>query len=173
MMQMRARGFAMRDQFPDALKGIKTIEELRDYPGETIEGNTQAAPAVEEKKEDVIGQSGGSAYYKLYKSNGWTAEESRAFLRDNLQIGEPHNKKDSRDIPKAEWTEDLKTGGRAFRWASTNAEVYRAAQKLFNDLGFTKDETEKFCADHNSDWTTIMNDLKVELERRNKQESGE
>jgi hypothetical protein len=32
MLQMRARGFASRDAFPDKLKGIKTVEELRDYP---------------------------------------------------------------------------------------------------------------------------------------------
>lgn len=34
MLQMRARAFACRDLFADALKGIKSIEELRDYPAE-------------------------------------------------------------------------------------------------------------------------------------------
>ena len=34
MLQMRARAFAARDLFADALKGIKSIEELRDYPDE-------------------------------------------------------------------------------------------------------------------------------------------
>jgi len=29
---MRARGFALRDKFPDALKGLITAEEARDYP---------------------------------------------------------------------------------------------------------------------------------------------
>jgi hypothetical protein len=32
MMQMRARGFALRDAFPDVLKGLITIEEAQDYP---------------------------------------------------------------------------------------------------------------------------------------------
>jgi len=32
MLQMRAFAFAARDLFADALKGIKSIEELRDYP---------------------------------------------------------------------------------------------------------------------------------------------
>ena len=32
MLQMRARGFAVRDSFPDALKGLITAEEARDYP---------------------------------------------------------------------------------------------------------------------------------------------
>jgi CBS domain-containing protein len=32
MLQMRARGFALRDQFADALRGIITEHEARDYP---------------------------------------------------------------------------------------------------------------------------------------------
>lgn len=34
MMQMRARGFALRDAFPDVLKGLITVEEAQDYPDE-------------------------------------------------------------------------------------------------------------------------------------------
>ena len=34
MMQMRARGFALRDAFPDALKGLITVEEAQDFPPE-------------------------------------------------------------------------------------------------------------------------------------------
>tara|TARA_B100002019_G_scaffold291488_1_gene311777 strand:- start:942 stop:1955 length:1014 start_codon:yes stop_codon:yes gene_type:complete len=32
MMQLRARGFAIRDAFPDAVKGMITAEEAMDYP---------------------------------------------------------------------------------------------------------------------------------------------
>lgn len=32
MMQMRARGFALRDAFPDILRGLITAEEAQDYP---------------------------------------------------------------------------------------------------------------------------------------------
>lgn len=34
MLQMRARGFAIRDVFSDALKGLITVEEAQDYPNE-------------------------------------------------------------------------------------------------------------------------------------------
>ena len=34
MLQMRARGFALRDAFPDVLKGLITVEEANDYPDE-------------------------------------------------------------------------------------------------------------------------------------------
>lgn len=35
MLRYRALGFGLRDEFPDVLKGIKTIEELQDYPAST------------------------------------------------------------------------------------------------------------------------------------------
>lgn len=52
MLQMRAFAFAARDLFADALKGIKSIEEVRDYPeGERIERDitptSTAAPAAQ------------------------------------------------------------------------------------------------------------------------------
>lgn len=54
MLQMRARGFALRDAFPDALRGVISAEEARDIPAERDMGAAdvvsprpapQAAPA--------------------------------------------------------------------------------------------------------------------------------
>jgi hypothetical protein len=45
MLQMRARAFAARDLFADALKGIKSVEELRDYPDEREERDITPRPA--------------------------------------------------------------------------------------------------------------------------------
>ena len=43
MLQMRARGFALRDAFPDVLRGLISAEEAEDIPtGKTIEGTTDA-----------------------------------------------------------------------------------------------------------------------------------
>ena len=36
MLQMRARGFALRDAFPDVLKGLVTAEEAQDYPTQNV-----------------------------------------------------------------------------------------------------------------------------------------
>ena len=45
MLQMRAFAFAARDLFADALKGIKSTEELRDYPDEPrVERDITPAP---------------------------------------------------------------------------------------------------------------------------------
>lgn len=40
MLQMRARGFALRDAFPDVLRGLISAEEARDIPSETFRGTT-------------------------------------------------------------------------------------------------------------------------------------
>lgn len=40
MLQMRARGFALRDAFPDVLKGLITAEEAQDYPQEAAKDIT-------------------------------------------------------------------------------------------------------------------------------------
>lgn len=48
MLQMRARGFALRDAFPDVLKGLITAEEAQDYPSDEprkIRDITPAKPA--------------------------------------------------------------------------------------------------------------------------------
>jgi hypothetical protein len=44
MMQMRARGFALRDAFPDVLKGLITVEEAQDYPDEAKPANVVSLP---------------------------------------------------------------------------------------------------------------------------------
>lgn len=42
MLQLRARGFALRDQFPDVLQGLILAEEAQDYPIENV--TPQPAP---------------------------------------------------------------------------------------------------------------------------------
>lgn len=46
MLQMRARGFALRDQFPDVLKGLISSDEAEDYPEEVqrVEKNITPIP---------------------------------------------------------------------------------------------------------------------------------
>jgi hypothetical protein len=51
MLQMRARGFALRDAFPDVLKGLISGEEAQDIPFETT-GLTPTQPAAEPTQRD-------------------------------------------------------------------------------------------------------------------------
>jgi hypothetical protein len=49
MLQLRARGFALRDAFPDVLKGLVTAEEAQDYPASQV----TAEPVVVRTKVDT------------------------------------------------------------------------------------------------------------------------
>ena len=46
MLQMRARGFALRDVFPDVLSGLITAEEAQDYPTEAPASPTKTDAAA-------------------------------------------------------------------------------------------------------------------------------
>jgi hypothetical protein len=60
---MRARGFALRDAFPDVLKGLITVEEAQDYPDDTAAPQApqikhtnplDAIPSVSDSKVEVL-----------------------------------------------------------------------------------------------------------------------
>lgn len=56
MMQMRARGFALRDAFPDALRGLLSAEEAQDIPPDDFKGPTITVtpePTPEKKNRTV------------------------------------------------------------------------------------------------------------------------
>lgn len=64
MLQMRARGFALRDAFPDALRGVVSAEEARDTPAERDMGAAEvvssrpAQPAaLPEYPQDAFAQN--------------------------------------------------------------------------------------------------------------------
>lgn len=46
MLQLRARGFALRDAFPDVLKGLVTAEEAQDYPQPEAAKEAAKTPTV-------------------------------------------------------------------------------------------------------------------------------
>lgn len=172
MLQWRARSWAMRDQFPDSLKGMVIFEEAQDYPGITIEGQQPSAPstpavAAEQKlaAEETIGQSGGSEFYKRYRASGWTPEESKKFLADTFQIGPPHNDKNSKDIPASKKEQ-------ALAWASSPSPIKVAVDEAFGVLGFTQDERVAFFALH-KDFKTVHEALLAEAQKRDAAERGE
>lgn len=55
MLQMRARGFALRNQFADALLGLITAEEARDYPIDTHTGepSVSTTQSIEHKPSEL------------------------------------------------------------------------------------------------------------------------
>ena len=68
MLQLRARGFALRDAFPDVLKGLVTAEEAQDYPTPEpakepvvvrpkFDTVVKAKPAATPVPEDAVGKA--------------------------------------------------------------------------------------------------------------------
>jgi hypothetical protein len=68
MLQLRARGFALRNAFADALRGLVTAEEAQDYPTPEpakepvvvrpkFDAKEKSKPAVTQVPEDVVGKA--------------------------------------------------------------------------------------------------------------------
>jgi len=54
MLQMRARGFALRDAFPDVLKGLVTAEEAQDYQTHNVAETPRQPVEIRPKFDGVI-----------------------------------------------------------------------------------------------------------------------
>lgn len=76
MLTMRARGFALRDKFADALRGMISREEAQDWPGQTIEATT--TPVVEDPESQVREQCD-----KLMVAAGMNQAQRAAKLSQN------------------------------------------------------------------------------------------
>ncbi len=167
MMQMRARSFAMRDQFPDALKGIVTAEEAQDYTGgPTIDSaslpKADPTPApTAAAAEPTIGKEKATAWYKTYRSSGHTPDDSKAYLKAEFGIEAPRN---SADIP-------VSGEAKAFEWANTKAPVRLKVDELFEYLGWTHEECVAFVNEHKADWVKIAELAVAELDKRNAEET--
>ena len=81
MLQMRARGFALRDAFPDALRGVVSAEEARDTPterdmgaAEVVSSRTAAPAALPDYSQDAFAKNLG-AWSAAIQGGKLTAEE--------------------------------------------------------------------------------------------------
>lgn len=92
MLQMRARGFVLRDKFPDALKGLSIREEVLDY--EMVDGNM--VQPIQEKKSDRLSDR---LIEKLKKSQFYEEKEA-------TEIIESVDVEDSLDLTSSEINEN-------------------------------------------------------------------
>ena len=90
MLQQRARGFALRDAFPDLLRGLKTVEELRDYPDQAEQMPSTPHPQIVGTSDDVTGRASLPPPDKL------------AALEDALGLEEPTADQQEQDSARTE-----------------------------------------------------------------------
>jgi len=118
MLQLRARGFALRNAFPDIMKGMVLVEEARDYPiieADAMQSSSVSAdtPATQEPVDEPIGAPLATKWYKAYTASGWNRDDAAVYLK-GIGIEPPL---DSRSIPTSKLDD-------AMAWAETrNPEI--------------------------------------------------
>lgn len=97
MLQMRARSFALRDSFADALGGVRVAEEVQDYEIKDVTPQSNKSEDAKAKLSDVISknkeaESKNSQENKAYES-AKSGADSQAESKNN-QESKDNNKKD-------------------------------------------------------------------------------
>lgn len=97
MLKLRARGFALRDAFPDALKGIKSREEVEDYVVEAEYTSSEPKTSRTERlKQEILTKQGisnvdlvcGSVVTIEDKISIETPEENKEHRHETKDIGD-------------------------------------------------------------------------------------
>lgn len=92
MRQMRARAFALRDVFPDVLRGMPVAEEVMDTPrdmgpADVVQPSTTttAVPADLVAQADTAAQAGMASYQKFWQETGAANRKLLAGEHDRLK----------------------------------------------------------------------------------------
>jgi len=96
MLAMRARGFALRDAFPDALKGVITAEEAQDYPVDKGEARDITPSVTHANPLDSLPPPPPADDYAEYEST--TIEVAAEVIPEPVPepVPEPRSKKKSK-----------------------------------------------------------------------------
>ena len=160
MLKLRARGFALRDKFPDALKGIISREEAEDYP--TTETRAafaapQLAPTAEATEPARITQAQAREFAKAWRGSGYSVDDAKAWLKETLGLTS------SLAIPSDRLAE-------AMAWARTPKETPQLSSleaqcyALFDRLHYGLAERAEVILHANGDWEGMLELLKSEME---------
>lgn len=90
MLQLRARGFALRDAFPDVLRGLISAEEARDmptepvHPGPTIEARAEVVTEPPAEPKRTLSQFLDALEIELREAPTWEAVSAIA-ARDDVR----------------------------------------------------------------------------------------
>lgn len=165
MLKLRARGFALRDKFPDALKGIISREEAEDYPVNVNDARhaviaAQPAPAASAEEPARITQGQAREFAKAWRASGYSVDNAKAWLKAELGLTS------SLLIPAARYEE-------AMAWARTPKpdmpEMSREeawCYALFDRLHYGLAERAEAVANAEGDWAGLAERLRVEAEER-------
>ena len=90
MMQMRARAFALRDVFPDVLRGMPIAEEVRDTEFDMGKAEQVEKQAIESKRlpeySDEAFEKNLPRFGAVIKSGRQTAEQVVSMIKSKYQL---------------------------------------------------------------------------------------
>ena len=106
MRQMRARAFALRDVFPDVLRGLPVAEELQDMAHAPVEKHMGAADVVQERPQELPAWPAdrwAAALPKLLAgiAQGKSVDDALAWLRAKATVT-PEQEQELRDKAAAQ-----------------------------------------------------------------------
>ena len=137
MLKLRARGFALRDAFPDAIKGLITAEEAKDYPV------AEKRPSQKPVQPPYI-SSEGNNIQKLSNPDGDSESASNEVGSENKDISIVMK------IPKGE--DEVFSSEEAFveRFSKAASNIYKAS-------AYEKVERQIFLNElKNENWDALM-----------------
>lgn len=135
MLKLRARGFSLRDAFPDALKGIKPREEVEDYIEVEYKQVDDKMSRTEFLKKDLIDK------------RNVDENDSKDFNMEPLQEDKQDNKKtDSETFIEelgADGEEESKPASQSIPDGKITAEQIETIEKLIEEKSYTEDRISK------------------------------
>lgn len=169
MLKFRARGFGLRDKFADALKGLKSVEELGDYPGQTIDAVIDEAPQAIESKTSAssavtkITQDEARAFGKAWKASGFSMADAKAKLKEICGV------EASLDIPSDKYKDAMRWAIKSPSWPDEMDGDEKLAREIFGILFYDlARQAEVIQAHTRSDgtieWPTLVITLKAEVD---------
>jgi hypothetical protein len=195
MLLWRARTFAARTLFPDALKGMISVEEAGDYDGgTTISGsldstssphNQSAAgrgslpgdQARDFSKSSVITQDQARDFGREWKRNGYDIAEAKKWLFETMGV------ESSLKIPTSRFEEAMKWANTPKNGAAAPAGVGDAAvsptqeispeektcREAFGILDWNLAEQAQAIEEHKGDWTALLATLTKKINEQDGQ----
>jgi hypothetical protein len=96
MRQMRARAFALRDVFPDVLRGMPVAEEVMDIPRDMGTAEVVSAWTPEQiTAADEAAAKGAKAYVTFWKSLGTEVQQKLAGTKDHQDFKDQAQRADA------------------------------------------------------------------------------
>jgi hypothetical protein len=139
MLKLRARGFSLRDAFPDALKGIKSREEVEDYiDGEFTTHQNDSVSRTELLKMDMLLKKGANNDETTLNTNNMATEIADCAVKkvtDNDEIDSSMGESGAQEVEASDSVDVVP--------ADDIVALHAIICKLIQDTGFSADRLSK------------------------------